>query len=109
MDLIGFIGLGKMGRPMAATLCRKGSRVVVYDVNPSPVGELARLGAETGSSAAEVASRADILFTMLPDSAIVDSVVGGPDGVLSHMRRGGVVVDMSTIDPRVTDRLGAGA
>jgi 4-hydroxybutyrate dehydrogenase/sulfolactaldehyde 3-reductase len=105
MDLIGFIGLGKMGRPMAANLCRKGSRVVAYDVNPSPLGELAQLGAEVGESVADVASQADVVFTMLPDSAIVENVIGASDGILAHMRRGSIVVDMSTIDPRVTDRL----
>lgn len=105
MDLIGFIGLGKMGRPMAANLCRKGNRLIVYDVNPEPCGALADFGAAVGKSASEVASRSDVVFTMLPDSAVVDTVVAGPDGLLTHLRRGTVIVDMSTIDPRVTDRL----
>ena len=109
MDLIGFIGLGKMGRPMATNLCRKGSRLVVYDVSREPVNELAQLGAEMATGVADLASRADIVFTMLPDSPVVDEVVAGRDGVLANLRPGSVVVDMSTIDPRVTDRLGAAA
>ena len=109
MDLIGFIGLGKMGRPMAANLCRKGFRLVVFDVNREAANELANLGAEASSSVADVAKRADIAFTMLPDSPIVDEVVTGRDGVLANLRPGTIVVDMSTIDPRVTDRLGAAA
>jgi len=109
MDLIGFIGLGKMGRPMAANLCRKGARLAVYDVNPEPVRELAEMGADVPESVADLAARSDVVFTMLPDSPIVEHVVAGADGVLAHMRRGGVVVDMSTVDPRVTDRLGAAA
>jgi 4-hydroxybutyrate dehydrogenase/sulfolactaldehyde 3-reductase len=92
---------------MAANLVRKGSRLVVYDVNREPVTELRQLGAQTANSVADVAAQADIVFTMLPDSPIVEEVVAGRDGVLASIRSGGVVVDMSTIDPRVTDRLGA--
>jgi 4-hydroxybutyrate dehydrogenase/sulfolactaldehyde 3-reductase len=109
MDVIGFIGLGKMGRPMAANLCRKGARVVVYDVNPQPAAELSQLGAETATSVADLAVRSDIVFTMLPDSPIVEDVIAGRDGVLANAPWGSVVVDMSTIDPRVTDRLAAAA
>ncbi len=109
MDHIGFIGLGKMGRPMAANLCRKGHRLVVYDVIGEPMRELEPLGAEAADSVPSVASRSQIVFTMLPDSAAVDQVVGGGGGVLAHLERGGVLVDMSTIDPRVTDRLAADA
>jgi 4-hydroxybutyrate dehydrogenase/sulfolactaldehyde 3-reductase len=109
VDHIGFIGLGKMGRPMAANLCRKGAHVVVYDVNPDPVRELATLGAAPSSGVPDVTSRSDIVFTMLPDSSIVERVVVGADGVLAHAKHGSVVVDMSTIDPRVTDRLAAAA
>jgi 4-hydroxybutyrate dehydrogenase/sulfolactaldehyde 3-reductase len=109
MDLIGFIGLGNMGRPMASNLSRKGFRVVVYDVNPAPVRTLESVGATASISVADVASRSDVVFTMLPDSSVVDDVIGGPDGVLANARSGSVVVDMSTIDPRVTDRLGTAA
>ena len=109
MDRIGFIGLGNMGRPMASNLYRKGNRLVVYDVNPAPVRVLAELGADVASSVAEVAGQSRILFTMLPDSAAVDQVLAGPDGVLAYAERGTVIVDMSTIDPRVTDRLAAAA
>lgn len=90
---------------MAANLCRKGHDLVVYDVAPEPCRALAELGAEVGKSAADVATRSRIVFTMLPDSSVVDAVIAGPDGILAHLPRGGVIVDMSTIDPRVTDRL----
>lgn len=107
MDTIGFIGLGNMGRPMASNLCRKGFRLLVHDVNPAPVRDLEALGARAVEGAAGVAAASDIVVTMLPDSAIVDRVLTGADGVLSHIRAGAVVVDMSTIDPQVTDRLAA--
>src|SRR5262249_26050251 len=102
-------GLGKMGRPMAANLCRKGAHVVVYDVNPDPMQELVALGAASSTGVRDVASCSDIVFTMLPDSAIVERVIAGSGGVLAHAKRGTVVVDMSTIDPRVTDRLAEAA
>jgi len=107
-ERIGFIGLGNMGRPMASNLVRKGSDVIVCDVHPDPVAALARLGARTGS-VADVSAGSDVVFTMLPTSAIVEDVIAGSDGVLAHAKPGSVVVDMSTIDPLVTDRLAAQA
>jgi 4-hydroxybutyrate dehydrogenase/sulfolactaldehyde 3-reductase len=105
---IGFIGLGNMGKPMALNLVRKGAVVIVCDVNPDPVAALVDLGATSGS-VAEVAKGSDIVFTMLPTTAVVEQVVGGAEGLLAHARPGSVVVDMSTIDPSATDRLAAAA
>ena len=109
MDSIGFIGLGNMGRPMASNLCRKGRRLIVHDINPAPVRALADLGAAVADDAAGVAAISDVVFTMLPTSESVEAVLAGAEGVLSHARAGSVVVDMSTIDPFVTDRLAAQA
>jgi 4-hydroxybutyrate dehydrogenase / sulfolactaldehyde 3-reductase len=109
MTMIGFIGLGRMGRPMASNLCRKGFRLVVHDVNPAPVRELELLQARAASIVGEVAAESDIIVTMLPNSAIVEQVVTGPEGVLANAKRGGLVMDMSTVDPLVTDRLAAAA
>ena len=107
MTRIGFIGLGNMGRPMAANLVRKGERVVVHDVVEAPVRALKDLGASVGATAAEVAGACEIILTMLPTTAIVAEVIGGVAGVLAHAKPGTIVVDMSTIDPLVTDRLAA--
>jgi 4-hydroxybutyrate dehydrogenase/sulfolactaldehyde 3-reductase len=109
MSVIGFIGLGNMGRPMASNLCRNGFTVVAYDVVPDALRAVVGVGATAATSVADVATRTDVVFTMLPDSATVDSVIAGADGVLAHLRHGGTVVDMSTIDPRVTDRIAAAA
>ena len=108
MDQVGFIGLGNMGRPMAANLVRKGFSLVVHDVNPQPIHELTALGARAAASVRDAAA-ADVVFTMLPNSAIVEDVISGAEGVLAHARRGAVIVDMSTIDPSVTDRLAEAA
>jgi 4-hydroxybutyrate dehydrogenase/sulfolactaldehyde 3-reductase len=109
MSAIGFIGLGRMGRPMAANLCRKGFTLAAFDINPAPVRELSALGARAASGVADASAGCDIVVTMLPDSAAVEQVVAGPDGVLAHLRAGALVMDMSTVDPLVTDRLAGAA
>jgi 4-hydroxybutyrate dehydrogenase/sulfolactaldehyde 3-reductase len=109
MDRMGFIGLGNMGRPMATNLCRKGFSLVVCDILPGPVHVLEEAGARSAVDCGAVAAASDIVFTMLPDSATVANVVSGADGVLAHLAKGSVIVDMSTIDPLLTDRLAAAA
>jgi 4-hydroxybutyrate dehydrogenase/sulfolactaldehyde 3-reductase len=106
---IGFIGLGNMGRPMAANLARKGFSVRVHDVNRDRVRALEALGAESAVDPRGVAAASDVIFTMLPDSASVKEVVGGRGGLIEHGRAGQTIVDMSTIDPLVTDQLAAEA
>ena len=105
MDRIGFIGLGRMGRPMASNLVRKGFKLTVHDVNPEPVTALARLGAAPVGSAAEVIAASDVLVTMLPSSGEVEAVALGSDGLLAHGRPGQLLMDMSTIDPAATERI----
>jgi 4-hydroxybutyrate dehydrogenase / sulfolactaldehyde 3-reductase len=107
MNQIGFIGLGKMGLPMASNLCRKDFRVLACDLHAEPMRAIEALGATAVSSVAKVAAQSSVIITMLPDSAVVEAVVAGPDGVLAHAATGTTIVDMSTIDPRVTDRLAA--
>ena len=109
MATIGFIGLGNMGRPMASNLARKGFSLIVHDVATAPVETLAALGARTAPNVADVAKSSEIVVTMLPDSTIVERVISGADGVLANARPGMTIMDMSTIDPLVTDRLAAAA
>jgi 4-hydroxybutyrate dehydrogenase/sulfolactaldehyde 3-reductase len=109
MTTVGFIGLGNMGRPMASNLVRKGFSLVVYDVVGTPVKALVALGAKAASGVPDAVQSADIVVTMLPDSAAVEDVLTGQNGVFAHVRPGAVVMDMSTIDPLVTDRLAAAA
>ena len=104
-DMIGFIGLGRMGRPMASNLCRKGFRLVVHDINRDAVHELELLQARGVDSVAAVSEGSGVTITMLPNSAIVDQVVTGPDGILDHAKPGSLVMDMSTVDPLITDAL----
>src|SRR5579859_4182794 len=100
MTVIGFIGLGIMGRPMAANLVRAGHDVVGYSRRAEPAAELVRQGGRAVASVAAVAAESDVLITMLPDSPDVEEVVLGEQGVLAHARPGLLLIDMSTIRPQ---------
>ena len=105
MQRIGFIGLGRMGRPMASNLCKKGFELLVYDVNPQALAAFGQSRATFAASIADIARGCDIVITMLPSSAHVEAVVLGPDGLLAGGRPGQLIMDMSTIDPNTTDSL----
>jgi 2-hydroxy-3-oxopropionate reductase len=102
---IGFIGLGAMGKPMAGHLVSRGHHVTVHSRSQGPVDELVGAGATAASTPAEVAKQSDIVITMLPDTPDVDLVLTGPTGVLAGLRRGSIVIDMSSISPVETRRL----
>ncbi|MFC0396815.1 NAD(P)-dependent oxidoreductase [Paraburkholderia rhizosphaerae] len=105
METIGFIGLGRMGKPMASNLVRKGFKLVVMDLNPLPVADLVDMGASASSDVAQLARDCTIVITMLPTSVEVESVALGSGGIFANATEGTVLVDMSTIDPLATDRL----
>lgn len=105
METIGFVGLGRMGRPMASNLQRKGFRLVVHDINRDAVKELELLQAKGAQSVAEVAGSTGTIVTMLPNSAVVEAVVAGAEGVLAHAKPGSLIMDMSTVSPETTDAL----
>ncbi|HEY4635590.1 MAG TPA: NAD(P)-dependent oxidoreductase [Alphaproteobacteria bacterium] len=102
---IGFIGLGSMGRGMARNLIKAGHRVSVFNRSKGPAEELAREGALKARSAAAVGG--EVIVTMLSDDAALESVVLGPGGLASGMRRGAVHLSMSTISVALSDRLEA--
>ena len=108
-ETVGFIGLGRMGRPMATNLCRKGFRLVVHDVNAQAVNELELHQARAARDSAEVAASCDLVITMLPNSAVVTEIVTGAAGILANARPGTLVMDMSTVSPETTDALAAAA
>ena len=109
MERIGFIGLGNMGRPMASNLVRKGFPLVVFDVSPAPLRRLEERGARAAANCTAVADASDIVVTMLPNSASVEEVLLGSEGVLARLRPGCAVMDMSTVDPLLTDRVASAA
>jgi 2-hydroxy-3-oxopropionate reductase len=100
---LGFIGLGIMGAPMAARLAAGGHTLHVHtrsEVRP----EVRAAGAVVCHSASDVASRSDIVFTMLPDTPDVEAVLLGENGVAQGLTSGKTVVDMSSISPFETQR-----
>jgi 2-hydroxy-3-oxopropionate reductase len=104
-EKVGFIGLGLMGKPMAKHLVAKGHQVVVHNRSRGPVEELVAAGATAGAHPADVASRSDIVITMVPDTPDVEQVLTGENGVLSGMKHGAIVIDMSSISPVAARRL----
>ena len=103
---IGFVGLGIMGKPMAKNLRAAGYELVVNDIAAGPVDELVAAGAARAGSAREVAEQTDCVITMLPNSPEVEQVILGENGVLEGVRDGSIVVDMSSIAPLVSQRVG---
>jgi 2-hydroxy-3-oxopropionate reductase len=104
---IGYIGLGLMGKPIARNLLRAGFPVTVHNRSRAAVDELQALGATPADSPAQVARASDVVITNLPDSPDVESVVLGPEGVLSGGRPGLLYMDSSTIKPETARRLAA--
>jgi 3-hydroxyisobutyrate dehydrogenase len=99
MAVIGFIGLGNMGAPMAANLVKAGHRVVGYDVNASAVQALASAGVQAAHSAAEAVHGADIVITMLPAGEHVREVWLHQGGLIEAVKGGKpLLIDCSTID-----------
>jgi 2-hydroxy-3-oxopropionate reductase len=104
---IGFIGLGIMGKPMAKNLLKAGHKLVVYDILEGPVRELVEAGATAGSSPKDVASRSELIITMLPNSPHVKEAVLGKNGVIEGAKPGSVLVDMSSIAPLASRQVAA--
>lgn len=107
IERIGFIGLGIMGKPMARNLMKAGFPLVVHNRSRGPVDELAAEGATPASSPREASEGADAVITMLPDDAIVEEVVLGTGGVMEGMRKGAVLVDMTTVSPMTARTIAA--
>ena len=105
---VGLIGLGAMGLPMAHCLLRAGFTLTVAPhTNRAPADELAAAGATVVDTPRQVAAASTVVITCVPDSPQVEEAVLGHDGVLAGARPGTVLIDMSTIAPSATRRLGA--
>jgi 2-hydroxy-3-oxopropionate reductase len=105
--VIGFIGLGIMGRPMAKNLLKAGHSLVVHNRSRAVVDELGREGAKVATSPREVAAQSNVLITMLPNSPDVEEVALGKNGIIEGARAGLLYADMSTISPIVSQKVGA--
>jgi 3-hydroxyisobutyrate dehydrogenase-like beta-hydroxyacid dehydrogenase len=104
--VIGFIGLGLMGRPMALNLLKAEFPVVTWNRTKSKAEELAKSGAKVAASARDAAAQADILITIVSDPAALEAVLWG-GGALEALRRGSVLVDSSTVSVVLAKRIAA--
>ena len=102
---IGFIGLGRMGKHMATNVVKAGFETYVNDLVPALVDQLVALGAKHSPTNQELAASVDVAFTMLPNGAIVESVMCGPQGVLAACKPGTIIVDMSSVAPATTQKM----
>ena len=104
-DTIGFAGLGRMGQPMASRLAEAGYRIIGFDVSQAARDAWsARAGCPSAGSVSDLATEADAVILMLPDSAVVTNVLI-QQGLLGRMRRGSVIIDMSSSVPPQTREL----
>jgi 3-hydroxyisobutyrate dehydrogenase/2-hydroxy-3-oxopropionate reductase len=102
---IGFIGLGIMGQPMALNLLKAGHKLTVYNRTGSKAEPLRQAGAQVASTPAAAAKDADFVIMIVTDSAAVEEVVLGRDGILGTVASGAMVIDSSTISPVVSRKM----
>lgn len=104
---IGFVGIGKMGAPMAGRLIAAGYDVIVHDLDARAVAELAGAGAKAAASAREVADTADVVFASLPSPQILETVALGDNGIAAG-NAVKVFIDISTTGPRTATKIADG-
>ncbi len=104
---VGFIGVGHMGGPMCRNIIKGDHEVTVYDLDAEAVQACVELGADAGASAADVASRVDVVMTSLPMPADVEAAALGGHGIAAGGRPGTIFVDLSTNSPTTVRRIAA--
>ena len=102
---IGFIGLGIMGKPMAKNLLKAGHDLIVLDHHEENINEIVKCGAVRALSNKEIGEKSDVVITMLPNSPHVKEVILGEDGVLSGAKPGLIIIDTSSISPKVSKEI----
>jgi 3-hydroxyisobutyrate dehydrogenase-like beta-hydroxyacid dehydrogenase len=105
--VVGLVGLGLMGRPMALNLLKAGFPLVVWNRTRAKAEALAAQGARVAASPREAAAQADVLLTIVSDPPALEAVLWGADGALAGLRRGSVLVDSSTVSPALARRAAA--
>ena len=104
---IGFIGIGTMGLPMALNVLRGGYPLTVFDLSEAALAEAEKAGAHRAATIAELVRQSDVVITMLPDAPDVEETALGSGGIEANAGPGLIYVDMSTIDPVTSRRVGA--
>ena len=106
MTKVGFIGLGIMGRPMAINIINAGHEVIAFDVFPAAIEPVVEAGGSAAASCAEVATKSEIIITMVQDGPQAEAAIAGEGGALEGASPGDLIVDMSSIAPGVSQRIG---
>jgi 3-hydroxyisobutyrate dehydrogenase-like beta-hydroxyacid dehydrogenase len=106
---IGFIGLGLMGRPMAANLLKAGHEVTVWNRTASRADSLVEQGAKRAATPRDVAAASEVICTIVSDPPALESVLWGESGVFTGLRKGSVMVESSTVSPNLEKRAAAAA
>ncbi|MBU4292720.1 MAG: 2-hydroxy-3-oxopropionate reductase [Actinobacteria bacterium] len=104
--LVGFIGIGTMGKPMAINLLNAGIKLKVYDLCKEPLKELKNHGAQLCNSIEELAKESNVIITMLPNSPESIDVIIGKNGIINYAKPDTIVIDMGSIDPLVSIEIG---
>ena len=102
MANLGYVGLGAMGSQMVDRLMAKGHKVTGFNRTKSKADWLVRKGMTFAASPRAVCQAADFIFVMVTNSASLEAVAGGPEGLLAGLSPGKVVIDMSTVSPEVS-------
>jgi 3-hydroxyisobutyrate dehydrogenase-like beta-hydroxyacid dehydrogenase len=102
---LGLVGVGYMGRPIARRLLESGFKLAAYDRHRAKAEELIRYGGTVAESVAKLSSGCDVVLSCLASDEAVLQVYRGADGVLANVRRGALVIDLSTVDPKTSQEL----
>lgn len=106
INMVGFIGLGIMGKPMSKNLLKAGYELLVFDFNKEAVADVVSCGAKSANSSAEIGANCDVIITMLPNSPHVRTVALGEGGISDTAKSGTLIIDMSSIDPMESRSIG---
>src|SRR5699024_3779627 len=107
--VLGFSGLGHMGLPMSTALVDAGDEVYGTDVKEEAEKQLVKTGGKIGLSIAEMAKTVDVIMTSVPTPASVEDVYLGDEGMVEHARHELLMIDVSTVPPKVNDGIAAAA
>lgn len=109
MSSVGLIGLGLMGRPMGANLLKAGHELTIWNRTASRGDELVSKGAKRAATPREVAAASEVIITIVSDPPALESVLWGESGVFAGLRRGGALIESSTVMPNLEKRAAAAA
>jgi 3-hydroxyisobutyrate dehydrogenase-like beta-hydroxyacid dehydrogenase len=109
MASVGLIGLGLMGRPMGANLLKAGHELTIWNRTASRGDELVAKGARRAATPREVAAASEVVITIVSDPPALESVLWGDSGVFAGLRRGGALIESSTVTPNLEKRAAAAA